>query len=69
MVYIENVLIDSDNIITRSNNITLRKINAKPYGFDKMYIDKELIEDNLYQIKDQFNERRIATKKFYSIIF
>ena len=69
MVYIENVLIDSDNIITRSNNITLRKINAKPYGFDKMYIDKELIEDNLYQIKDQFNERRITTKTFYSIIF
>ena len=69
MVYIENVLIDSDNIITRSNNITLRKINAKPYGLDKMYIDKELIEDNLYQIKDQFNERRITTKKFYSIIF
>ena len=69
MVYIENVLIDSDNIITRSNNITLRKINAKPYGFDKMYIDKELIKDNLYQIKDQFNERRITTKKFYSIIF
>ena len=65
----ENVLIDSDNIITRSSNITLRKTNAKPYGFDKMYIDKELIEDNLYQIKDQFNERRITTKKFYSIIF
>ena len=69
MVSIENVLIDSDNIISRPNNITLRKINAKLYGFDKMYIDKELIEDNLYQIMDQFNERRITTKKFYSIIF
>ena len=42
-------------IITASNNITLRKVNVKPYGFDKMYMDKELIEDKLYQIIDQFN--------------
>ena len=62
LVYIENNLIDSDggmyltvdtlietnNIITGSNNITLRKVNVKPYGFDKMYMDKELIEDKLY---------------------
>ena len=55
LVYIENNLIDSDggmylavdslieinNIITGSNNITLRKGNVKPYGFDKMYMDKE----------------------------
>ena len=26
----------------------------KPYGFDKMYMDKELIEDKIYQIIDQF---------------
>ena len=64
MVYIENDLIDSDgsmyltddllietnNIITGSNNITLRKVNVKPYGFDKMYMDKEIIEDKLYQM-------------------
>ena len=62
MVYIENDLIDSDggmyltddllietnNIITGSNNITLRKVNVKPYGFDKMYMGKEIIEDKLY---------------------
>ena len=55
LVYIENNLIDSDggmylavdslieinNIITGSNNITLRKVNVKPYGFHKMYMDKE----------------------------
>ena len=55
MVYIENNLIGSDggmyltvdslieinNIITGSNNITLRKVNVKPYGFHKMYMDKE----------------------------
>ena len=40
------------NIITSSNNITLRKVNVKPYGFDEMYVDKELIEDKLYQIID-----------------
>ena len=51
LVCIENNLIDSDggmyltldslietnNIITSSNHITLRKVNVKPYGFDKMY--------------------------------
>ena len=66
LVYIEDNLIDSDggmyltvdslieinNIITGSNNITSRKVNVKPYGFDKMYMYKELIEDKLYQIID-----------------
>ena len=82
LVYIENNLIDSysglyltvdslveiNNIITGSNNITLRKVNVTPYGFDKMYMDKELIEDKLYQIIDQFIERKIASTKFYSMI-
>ena len=50
MVSIKNNLIDSDggmylkvdslieinNIITGSNNITLTKVNVKRYGFDKM---------------------------------
>ena len=82
LVYIKNHLIDTNggmyltidssieinNIITGSNNITLRKANVKPYGFHKMYIDKELIEDKLYQITDQFNERKISTTRFYSIL-
>ena len=68
LVYIKNNLIDSDGgmyltvtslteinkIITGSNNITLRKVNVNPYGFDKMYMDKELtelIEDKIYLIK------------------
>ena len=33
-----------------------------------MYMDKELIEDKLYQIIDQFNERKITSTKFYSIL-
>ena len=32
-----------------------------------MYMDKGLKEDELYQIKDQFNERKITLVKFYSI--
>ena len=57
LVHIKNSLIDSDNsvyltvdslidinnITTGLNNITLRKVNVKPYGYDKMYMDKYLI--------------------------
>ena len=42
-------LIEIDNRVTSSNNITLRKVNVKPYEFDEMYMDKELIEGKLYQ--------------------
>ena len=31
-------------------------------------MDKELIEDKLYQVTDQFNERKITFTKFYSIL-
>ena len=31
-------------------------------------MDKELIEDKPYQIIDQFNERKITSTKFYSIL-
>ena len=37
--------IEIKNIIIASNNIILRKVNVKPYGYNKMYADKELIED------------------------
>ena len=61
MVYLENNLIDSEsgmyltinflidisNIITASDNVTLRKVNVKPYGFDEMYMDQELIKEHL----------------------
>ena len=53
--------IEINNITTKSNNITLKKFDVKPYGFDKMYIDKELIEDKFYQITYQFNERKITS--------
>ena len=82
MVYAKNSSIDSDggmyltvdfligiiNIITGSNNVTSRKVNVKPYGFDKMCIVRELIEDKLYQIIDQLNERKVPSTKFYSVL-
>ena len=68
MYLIVDLLIEINNIISSSNNTTLRKVNVKPYGFDKMYMDKELIEYKLYQIIDQFNERKITSTNFYSIL-
>ena len=43
-------LVDINNIITFSN---------KPCGYDKMSADKDLIEDNPYQLIVQFCERKI----------
>ena len=79
LVYIKSNLVDSDggmhltfdslievnNTTIGSNHITWRKVNVKPYGFDKIYLNKKSIEDKLYQKIDQFNERKIATSKFY----
>ena len=45
-------LINSRNIINSSNNVTLRKVNFRLCGYDKMHIDKYLIEDKLYKLVD-----------------
>ena len=29
-----------------------------------MYVDKDLVEDKLYQIIEQFNERKVTPMKF-----
>ena len=58
--------IDINNIIAGSNNITKRKFNVKPYGYDKIYVDKDLIEDKLHQLIHQFNERKIDYRDFCS---
>ena len=58
-----------NNIITDSNNITLRRVNVKPYGLDEMYVNKKLIEDKFYQIIDQFNERKIHIKQNTPILW
>ena len=44
-----DLLIDMTNIITGSNNVTLRKVSVKPYGSHKMHRDKHLMEDKLYE--------------------
>ena len=60
-------LIKTNNLITWSDNITLRKVTVKLYRFDKIYMDKDLIEDQFYQIIDQFNERKNTAIRFYLI--
>ena len=60
-----NSLIDKNNIITGFNNIALRKVNIKAHGYDKTYIDKDLMEDTLHQSIDQFNERNVNHRYFY----
>ena len=63
MIYTGNNLINSDDniylivnslikinyIITGSNKFTLGKVKLNPYEFEKMYVDKDLMEDKLYQ--------------------
>ena len=44
-----NSLIEIKTRITGSNNINLIKVNVKPYGSDKMYMEKDLIHDILYE--------------------
>ena len=49
--------LEINNIITGSKNITLTKVNVKPYEFDKTYSAKDLIEDKFYEILDQWKEK------------
>lgn len=74
LVYINNNSIDSDgniyldfhlladinNIITGWNNITFRTVNVEPHGHEKMYTDKDLIEDKLSQLIDHLLYRNIC---------
>ena len=61
-------LIQISNIITGQNNITLRKVRVDQYRFDKFFMDKDLIEDKLYQIIFQVNERKITPVKSLIIL-
>ena len=57
-------LIDINNVMTGSNNIALRKVHVKPDGYEKMYMDKDLIEDKLYELIDPFNEKTLVIEIF-----
>ena len=65
---VSNSLKEVNDITTSSNNFTLKKVNVNSYGSEKMYMDKELIEDQLYQIIDQFSERKMTPKQITSIL-
>ena len=56
-------------IIIDLNIIGLREIIVKPYGCDKMHMDKHWIEEKLYQLIDQSNERKINHRGFPFILF
>ena len=58
----------NNNIITSSNNITLKKVKVEPYGFGKMYIKKYVFKDKLYRVIYQFRERKITLIQFHSIL-
>lgn len=58
-----DLLITLNNIITDSQNIGLRDINVKR-GFDKIFMDKSPIEPALYQLVDEFNERKVKHNNF-----
>ena len=37
------------------------------HGCDKMYMDKDLVEEKLHQLINQFNERKINHRYFFCI--
>ena len=51
--------IDLSNIMINLNNITIRNVNVKSNWCDKMYMDKDVIVDKLYQLIDQFNKKKL----------
>ena len=59
-------VIDLINITTGSNSITLRKRYVRSHGYDKMYIDKDLIHCKLFEYTDQFSEKEIVIGVFIS---
>ena len=59
-------LIDINNIMTSSNNMTLKKVFVKFYGYDKMYMNKDSLENKWYQLIDQFDERKKLVIKVFT---
>ena len=57
-------LITLNNMITDSNNLTLRTCEVKPAGYDKYYMHSTHIERALYSLVDSFNERKITARYF-----
>ena len=60
-------LIRIKNIITNSHNLNLRQHNVKLAGYNKQYMDTSRIEVKLYQLVDQWNDRRITPRHFRDV--
>ena len=58
-------LIAINNIMTSSNNITLKKVFVKFCGYDKMYMNKDSLEKKWYQLIDQFDEEKKLVIKVF----
>ena len=58
-------LITLNNIITGSNNLSLRSVNVRPAFHKKQYMDFTKIESELYRLIDAFNDRYITNREFY----
>ena len=59
-----------NNIITGSQNIGLRDVNVYPAGYySKMYMDKRYVENALYHLVDQFNDKLIFSQRFLWNLF
>ena len=60
-------LIRINNIIINSNNLHLRKVDVKPAGSEKKYMDVYLIEPALLGLVDSFNKGKIRCKAFVDV--
>ena len=58
-------LIILNNIITGSNNLSLRSVNVRPAFYKKQYLDFTKIKFELYKLVDLFNDRYIKNRQFY----
>ena len=57
-------LIHLNNLITGSNNLELRKVNIRPAGYYRSYMDWHNVEFALYALVDYFNDCLITKKDF-----
>ena len=58
-----NSLIEVNNLILGKNDTKLRKLNVKPAGYTtNPYFPWWCVENSLYILLDEFNERRITNK-------
>ena len=60
-------LIALNNIITDSHNVHLRCVNVKPKGYNKMYMNYNIIEPELYRLVDKITKEKYQMKNSITI--